>query len=83
MNATMDRPPVKPPRKQNPPPTVRPLIPKPPTYRKIFPLPPPETGRGVIELHQDKIVLHRYGGPKRKEFTFHQLWAVWKGTLPL
>lgn len=50
---------TKPPRKQNPPPTVRPLIVKPPVYRKVFKLPPPHEGRGVVELHPDKIVVRR------------------------
>lgn len=68
-------------RKQNPPPRVRPLIPKPPVYRRKFPLPSGEKGFGVAEFHPDKVVLHRYGGRRRIEFSFAKLWGVWHGNL--
>ena len=36
---------------------------------------------GVAEFHPDKIVLRRFKGRVRSEFTFHKLWAIHAGKM--
>jgi hypothetical protein len=67
-------------RKQNPPPTTRPLISKPPVYRRKFKL-PEGGGKGLAEFHEDKLVLRRVRGRRRVSYSFTQLWGVWTGNL--
>lgn len=62
-----------------PPPYVKPLIARPPVYRRKFDL--GNGKRGVAEFHEHKIVLRQYGGRLRQEWTFKQLYGVWKGEL--
>lgn len=65
--------------KPKPPPYVKRLIPEPLVYRRVF-----VSKRGVkcmAEFHADKLVLHVYGGRRRTEFKFEDLWAVFDGAL--
>ena len=79
MNAVAESPAKpKPPVRHAPPPYVKPLIARPLTYRRHF----RHAGRKITaELHEDKIVFHPYGGRRRVEYTFAQLWATGMGEL--
>lgn len=74
--ATPSAAPAKP--KSKPPPYVKPLIARPLVYRRIF----VHGGKKIMaELHENKIVFHPYGGRRRVEYTFAQLWATGTGEL--
>ena len=62
-----------------PPRYVKPLFARPKVFRRRF-----ELGggkRGVAEFHEHKLVLRAHGGSRKAEWTFKQLWGVWKGEL--